>query len=212
MGNFFVDGSRVKSICEGMIERKLGLRWGRVNTCAEHLVNYTSEMWELMKESGCFSLLVGAESGYDKALDRINKRSRREDIEKLSFCSRKYNIEVIYSLMLGIPPENLKDYGYVREEFQRELAETLNLIEFIMRNSGEHSRALVFRFTLYPGSSLYEECRGVSWDEPGSLEEWSDNTLWKAKMPWLTKDECSIIDSISRLVKRATPYRKMSER
>ncbi|HEB73572.1 MAG TPA: radical SAM protein [Nitrospirae bacterium] len=206
--NYFVHEKRVKEICKGMIDRKLNLRWGRVNGSAEFLVRYDSETWELMKESGCYSLLVGAESGYRGALKKVNKRATIEDILKLSELTNKYGIRVIYSFMLGVPLD-ISDYDRQREEFRQELAGTLSLINELLENTDQLDRIILFRFTLYPGNSLYDECTENGWKAPGSLEEWCDNTLWKAKLPWLTDEESDTINSIIKLVQRSTPFHKM---
>lgn len=211
--NFFIDEKRVSAIAKGILDRKLGLKWGRVNGSVEMLTNYKEETWELLRDSGCFSILVGAESGYEKALDRVNKHknARVKDTEKLSRLTNKWGIRVVYSFMLGIPIE-LDDHQRQREEFRKELAETLKFINKLIGNGEKLDRVLLFRYTLYPGNSLYDECKNYGWNEPDSLEAWSDNTLWNAKMPWLTDEESAIIDSMSDLVKLVTPALKAQER
>ncbi len=202
--NFFVNEKRVKAICKGMIERKLGLRWGRVNGSAEILVNYEEETWTLMKAAGCDSVAVGAESGYQGALERINKKATVDDVKMLSKLGEKYGIRMLYSFMLGVPID-LNNFENQRKEFLKEVAGTLQLIKTLMTKRKGIDRAVLFRYALYPGSSLYEECKDYGWEEPDTLEKWSNNTLFQAKMPWLTKEESDIIDSIIELVKIAFP-------
>ena len=75
-----------------------------------------------------------------------------------------------------------------------------------MKNRTGIDRPIIFRFTPYPGSNLYNECKKYGWEEPTSLEEWSDITLFNIKhIPWLTKQEIKIIDSIIELVRTAYP-------
>lgn len=197
--NFFVNEKRVIAFCKGMIERNLQLPWGHVNGSTEVLVNYSEETWDLMGKAQCRSILVGAESGYSQALTRLQKRATVEDLERLALLAGKHNVVLMYSFMFGIPID-LTDYEQRRTHFRKELAGTLSLITRLVTNNSAPLQILTFRFTLYPGSSLYEECKKFGWTEPDSLEEWSENTLGNASQPWLTEEEVSIIDSIIALM------------
>ena len=202
--NFFIDEQRVAKICRGLLERNLKISWGRANGSIELLNRYSEETWELMVASGCSTLLVGAESGYDIALKRINKRANLEDLNKFIALSNSYQIGVIYSFMIGIPID-LKDPVEQRRHFMKELSLTLNLIERINEESKGPVQTLPFRFTVYPGNPIYDECKEAGWPEPKSLEEWSNITLDSSPTPWLTSEEISLLDAAIRLVIRASP-------
>ena len=198
--NFFVNEKRVKAFCEGVIKRKLDIKWGRVNGSAEVLIKYSPGTWELMQRAGLFSILVGAESGYQVALDRINKKATREQLEELSRLANKHRIRVIYSFMLGIPLD-FTNPARQRTEFSKELSETLSFMDSLIKSGEGFARPILFRYTPYPGTELYNEAKMNGWDEPGSLEEWSTlNIRNTEKVPWLTEEEVTIIDSLISLL------------
>lgn len=70
--NFFASIERVKNICKGILDKGLQIKWeGEVRT--EKFLKADKELKDLIKKSGCYQLLVGAESGSQEVLDMINK-------------------------------------------------------------------------------------------------------------------------------------------
>jgi radical SAM superfamily enzyme YgiQ (UPF0313 family) len=173
--NFFVDEERIVAICKGLIEKKIRLKWGHVNGRIDQLLKYKESTWKLMEESGCASMLIGAESGSQTILDFINKKQRVEDILKFVKLCKKYNIKVWCSLMFGFPGQNHDD----------EIEQTIKLIEDIY-SIAEDTPFLWFLFTPYPGTDLYKTCvDDYGLKEPQSLEEWVDWELLTSKTPWI---------------------------
>lgn len=48
---FFVNNERARQICKGLIDRKLGIKWGGVNGAIRDLIRFDEELWNLLKES-----------------------------------------------------------------------------------------------------------------------------------------------------------------
>lgn len=97
---FTVNKKRVFKFCEEFAKRGSKWRtWARVNTINEKLL-------QAMKDSGCVKLLFGYESGDDRILRIINKKTtRKQNIESAHMC-RKVGIQCYATLIYGLPGEN----------------------------------------------------------------------------------------------------------
>jgi len=97
---FTVNKNRVFKFCEEFAKRGSKWRtWARVNTINEELL-------QAMKDSGCVKLLFGYESGDDRILKIINKKTtRKQNIESAIMC-RKVGIQSYATLIYGLPGEN----------------------------------------------------------------------------------------------------------
>jgi radical SAM superfamily enzyme YgiQ (UPF0313 family) len=115
-----------------------------------------------LKNSGCYLLSFGAESGSQKILKKIDKDITREQI--LDSAKRCLNHGIIpqYSFMVGLPGEKRED-----------IDQTIDLIDELLK-LGERVQILGPQaFRPYPGSALYEECLRSGWRAPQGLEDWS---------------------------------------
>jgi radical SAM superfamily enzyme YgiQ (UPF0313 family) len=64
---------------------------------------------ELLKESGCFRVWIGAESGSQKILDAMDRRVTVQQVREMIQLSRQYGIETGTFIMLGYPGETEED-------------------------------------------------------------------------------------------------------
>lgn len=185
--NFFVNKERVRQICKGIIERKLNIKWGWANGRADQLVRFDRDrdLWRLIKKSRCTSILIGAESGSQKILDLLNKDITVEDTIKLARICRSYGIKIVYSLMIGLPTQNI----------EKEFNKTVNLINRIQSICDDH-KIMWFIYTPYPGTPLYDLCVKSGLEEPKSLEEWSQFDLqWNS--PWVPRRYRKLIEQFN---------------
>lgn len=136
--NFTVNKQRVIDICEGILERRLGIKW----SCCSHVKMINSEILALMKKSGCVSIDFGVESGSDKILRNINKHQTRKDIEEA--------FTLVHSL--GIKPRSYLMVGNMGED-ESTINETIELIGHIKPWSSIGATIL----WLLPGTTVYNE-------------------------------------------------------
>jgi len=108
---------RVKEICNGIIKRKLKIRW----SIRDRVNNADPEMLKLMKEAGCARVHYGVESGVQRVLDRIKKGITIDQINFAVNEAKKTKMEVLCYFMLGLPDESIDDI-----ESTIELATKLN--------------------------------------------------------------------------------------
>jgi radical SAM superfamily enzyme YgiQ (UPF0313 family) len=64
---------------------------------------------ELLKESGCFRVWIGAESGSQKILDAMDRRVTVEQVREMIQLSKRHGIETGTFIMLGYPGETEED-------------------------------------------------------------------------------------------------------
>ena len=184
--NFFVDKNRVKKIAEVFINNKLNIRWGEVNGRVDTLLNLDDDLWQLIAKSGCHRILIGAESGWQNALDLIDKRITPEQILKVTEICNHHNICLIFSLMIGLPFSDLKNMA--KNTFiEMEFTQTCKLIDDVLRISLIKHHFLLFVYTPYPGSVFYEDSIKLGFKPPTNLEEWAEFELNKLYIPWVPK-------------------------
>ncbi|RZD14257.1 MAG: B12-binding domain-containing radical SAM protein [Candidatus Acidulodesulfobacterium ferriphilum] len=82
---------------------------GRYNIsfrCFGHAKSMTDEMAKLLSDSGCIEVGFGAESGSQRILSAINKRTTvEENIKFIEICN-KYGIRVKAFIIIGLPGED----------------------------------------------------------------------------------------------------------
>ncbi|MBU0672801.1 MAG: B12-binding domain-containing radical SAM protein [Candidatus Margulisbacteria bacterium] len=103
--NLFVHRSRLKKICELLLERKYELVWGgnaRVD-------NVDPEILALAKRAGCRQITFGFESGSQKILDILRKRTTVEQIVKAIRMTREAGLLVNGTFIIGNPEETVED-------------------------------------------------------------------------------------------------------
>lgn len=99
--SFNVPRSRFKEILKMMIRNRYGFKWNSFLRC-DHV---DAGIVELMKEAGCEGIFVGAESGSDTMLQRMNKSVRRRHFLETLPLFRKAGILSHMSLIVGFPGE-----------------------------------------------------------------------------------------------------------
>lgn len=91
----------VNEFCERMISEGIDLTWN-CNSRADHL---PLDTLELMKEAGCHTICIGAESANQKILDTIRKNETVEQIEEAVKNMKKVGIRTLMYFTFGLPGE-----------------------------------------------------------------------------------------------------------
>jgi radical SAM superfamily enzyme YgiQ (UPF0313 family) len=99
---FTLDKKRVHDICDGLLKQLHKIHW----TCESRVNLVDQELLTHMKESGCYSIAYGIESGSQKMLDSIHKGIKREQIVDAIRMTRAAGIETVGYFMIGSPGEN----------------------------------------------------------------------------------------------------------
>jgi anaerobic magnesium-protoporphyrin IX monomethyl ester cyclase len=173
--NFFVNPERVKIFCQEVIKRGTRITWEALGH-PHQLAQLDEGYYDLLRKSGCYRILTGAESGSQTILDYIGKKATVEETLRFITKCKVSKIIPVLSLMCGFPQSPIDD-----------LKETVLFINE-MKRINKDSKIKLFFFTPYPGSQLYQKAIESGFQPPKNLEEWSHYTLNIRNMPYLDPD------------------------
>ncbi|MCK4948006.1 MAG: B12-binding domain-containing radical SAM protein [Candidatus Aureabacteria bacterium] len=187
--NFFIGKKRALEFANQLLRSNIKINWSS-DTRIDVLCNLETEEWEMLDRSGCKRLLVGAESGAQATLDRLNKGITPEMILEFGNLCHRFNIIPSFSMMVGVPGET-----------QEDIEETFKLID-TFREKIPASELLLFLYTPYPGTPLFDLSLKMGFEEPGSLKDWGEFYLDVPTVPWID----------DKLIERIRKYKKMFAR
>lgn len=98
---------QVLEFCGLVAENKLEVRWEGFGI---FLPSMTTEAISELKRGGCTALSFGLESGSQRILDRMEKRFRVADAERILRDLRRAGIRTFVSTMVGYPGETEADF------------------------------------------------------------------------------------------------------
>ena len=111
---FTYDKERSVKICEEIRKRKIGIPWD----CQTKVDRISKEVLSKMKAADCQLVSFGAESGCQKILDSVNKRTTVGLDEKAIKMAKEVGLSVAISVIIGYPgetKESLKQtYDFIR--------------------------------------------------------------------------------------------------
>ncbi|MFH1790301.1 MAG: radical SAM protein [bacterium] len=107
---FTANLSRVKEICEEMINSDLNFVWS-----CEARVSVTEDVLKLMKKAGCYLIFFGVETLNDRTLEAMRKGINSVMIKKAFSVCRDLKIETLASFIIGLPGEDEVDYANTLE-------------------------------------------------------------------------------------------------
>lgn len=137
--NFFFNRPRLRKICELMLDQNLGIIWG----ANSRVDNLDDSVLALAKEAGCRQITFGWESGSQRILDIIDKKSNVEQNYRSVEMCNKHGIIANGTVIIGNP-------------FERE--EDIRLTQKFLLESDIRGGVGVCIATPYPGSALWDWC------------------------------------------------------
>ncbi|GAB4550446.1 MAG: hypothetical protein OHK0023_16370 [Anaerolineae bacterium] len=181
--DFFVHEGRTAEFAERITD--LGMSWwglGRADT----LMGYSDATFEKMRASGVKMIFMGAESGSDEMLARMNKGGKSGTEVTLGIVQRmkQYGIVPELSFVLGNPPDPMADIE-ASVKFIRKLKAINPAIELIL---------YIYTPVPQPGTELYDEALRQGFRFPETLEDWvnDDWTTYALRrdpsLPWFKAD------------------------
>jgi radical SAM superfamily enzyme YgiQ (UPF0313 family) len=197
--NFFVHEARTVEFAERI--RDLGIGWwgeSRIDT----LLRYRPASWRAMADSGLRMVFMGAESGSDETLKRMNKggTAATEKTLEIAGLMRSYGIVPEFSFVLGSPPEPQED--------------TTRTIAFIrkVKKVNPYAEIIMYVYTPVPLSGdLYDAAVAEGFQFPQTLDEWV-SADWSefaqrggAQIPWLRRALRSHIREFERVLNAYYP-------
>lgn len=184
--DFFLNVKRVKTLCELLVEKDMGIRLTSVNARMEHFSRIDDSVLALCRMAGITEIFFGFESGLQEALDAMNKGAK---VSQISTCAErcvKHDIDIRSSFMVGIPGVNVKD----------EVETTFNKIHELICVYGErleHLDILLSFFTPYPNTPLYKKALNWGLKPLDTLADWGDFDQFDFKAPWFPQEYFDLV-------------------
>jgi anaerobic magnesium-protoporphyrin IX monomethyl ester cyclase len=183
--NFFTSRKRVVEFSKLMLNE--GMKWwgeGRIDT----IHKYSDEDLQLMSDAGCCMIFLGAETGSDEVLKKMDKGGTQSAQQIKDFAVRlgKFDIVPEYSFVLGLPGDSEK-------EIMAQIDADIAFIKEIKRLNPK-TEIIIYLYSPVPteGSELYETITKAGFKFPEVLEDWL-NPAWEnfdlrknPLTPWLT--------------------------
>ena len=180
--NFFTHEARTAAFAEAVLDLGIGW-WGeaRIDT----MLGYRERTWQLLRDSGLQMVFLGAESGSDDTLARMNKGGTASAAKTLEIVAkmRRYDIVPELSFVIGNPPDPEAD--------------TEATIALIRRVKELHpaTEIVLYAYTPVPlAGELYEQAVASGFAFPETLEEWASPDWLEliqrraAHLPWISDD------------------------
>jgi len=165
--DFFVSEPRAAEFADRLRRAKGdAISWwglGRVDT----LMAYSDTTWRSIAASGCRMIFMGAESGSDETLQRMNKGGKSGVEQTLAIVAKlkQYNIVPELSFVLGNPPAPAEDIEMT--------------IDFIRKVKAINpaTELILYIYTPVPqeGSILLDEATKLGFHFPETLEVWASD-------------------------------------
>jgi radical SAM superfamily enzyme YgiQ (UPF0313 family) len=172
--NFFTDLRRTEAVCRGLLEAGLHIRWFGTGR-ADLLRRLTDEQLALLKESGCYKVNVGAESGSPELLRQIKKGTLVEEVLETAEKLHRFGIGARFSFIAGFPQEPAGS-----------LDETYRTVKALREIDGEFETPIYF-YAPYPGTELYARMPALGFTAPERLEGWREVDLDHSIGPWISE-------------------------
>ena len=134
---FTLNKKFVREFCNEIKKRNLKFWWG----CTSRVDTLDNDLLELMKETGCITILMGVESADQQMLDKMDKNITINKTKKAFKLSREIGIRTIASCVIGMP-----------EDTKESIKQTIHFVKDLKPNYALFSLA-----TPYPGTRFYNE-------------------------------------------------------
>ena len=94
---FTANKNRTLKICDAIIDNKINILW----SCSTRADAMEDEILRKMRLAGCQDICIGVESGSQKILNMMHKKTTPEMVLKVTHAARKYGMHVHYFMILG---------------------------------------------------------------------------------------------------------------
>ena len=148
----------IHALCDAMIRLCPDTQW----SCELHANLVDDETISHMRAAGCFSILMGVESGDDGILEKMRKSLTVEQALEACRVIRSHGIELMTFFLVGFP-----------DETEETLAKTVR-----MMRATKSDEIIYSIFTPYPFTEAWELCR-----ERGLIKEDFDMSMFHHQSP-----------------------------
>lgn len=144
----------LKIFSEHLLQSKLNIKWSAWSCVDKRFLD--NGVLDIMKRSGCESILIGMESACQRTLDRMNKMQTRQDIDTVLSAFHSVDIGLFLTLCIGFPGETYE-----------EAMETIEYLKAVIERGGSVGRKniRIYRFALMCNTPMVENYQeyGISY-------------------------------------------------
>jgi radical SAM superfamily enzyme YgiQ (UPF0313 family) len=197
--NFFTAEARIAEFAERILD--LGITWwgeARIDT----LLNYQPTTWQQMAQSGLKTIFMGAESGSDQTLKRMDKGGTAAAHKTLEIARlmKSYSIIPEFSFVLGNPPDP--------EDDTRQTLEFIRKVKVV----NPASEIILYMYTPVPlAGALYDTAKEQGFRFPETLDQWVSEE-WNqfsqrrsTTMPWIRSSLRDYVRDFERVLNAYYP-------
>jgi len=194
--NLTLDVKRFEDICDGIITRKIKIRWETPNGVRADCLNL--ELLKKMKQSGANSIFVGVESGDQNVLDNVICKSLDLNrVVQFAKDAKQIGLKTGAFYIIGFPGET-KETMLRTVDFALELKRKYDV--------GMH----LFMATPSYGTRLYEDCKAKGYIQ----QDLTWNSFAEARQPkgmsLITTNEFTPVQVKEIAAKALAEYKKLS--
>jgi anaerobic magnesium-protoporphyrin IX monomethyl ester cyclase len=167
--NFFVSEKRTVEF-SNLIKNDNMIWWGegRIDT----IDKYKDASLKIMRDAGCKMIFLGAETGNDEILKKMDKGGTQSGAQIRRFAARMAEFDIIpeMSFVLGTPVGDEK-------QVNRQIDEDIKFIKEI-KSINPNTEIIIYVYSPVPveGSELYEKVKSTGFLFPEKLEDWINDT------------------------------------
>lgn len=154
---FTINKKWLTEFTTSLSDAKLSIKY----ECITRADKMDHEVISLLKESGCFRVWIGAESGSQKVLDLMDRRVKASTVREMIIATNKSGIETGTFLMVGYPGEDEKDI--------------LETVKHLKNASPDHI-TITLSYPI-PGTGFYDDVKNNGLKIPGKWGTYSDRDL-----------------------------------
>lgn len=151
---------------------------------------FNEEFVKELKETNCFEVFIGAESGSARTLELIHKDATKEQVENAVKLCHQYGIRVTLSFMTAFPYDTEED-RLQNFDFMYYLHKTYDNVNL----DGPKV------FTPYPGTPLYDIALKHGFEPPQTTREWGEKLArFRCNLPWVPEDQRPLFEKFNLMV------------
>jgi radical SAM superfamily enzyme YgiQ (UPF0313 family) len=133
----------------------------------DKLSTYSDATWAKLKRSGCQMIFMGAETGSDALLKRMNKGGKSSTDKTLAMAAKMREVGIVpeFSFVMGNPPDPMQD-----------IDDTIGFIRRV-KQINPATELILYIYTPVPHdrSELLKVAQDLGFRFPQSLEEWASD-------------------------------------
>jgi radical SAM superfamily enzyme YgiQ (UPF0313 family) len=152
---FILDKQFVRELCETIISSDLKIKW----VCNSRVDAVDETVLALIKEAGCWNIAYGIESGDQRVLNRINKRTTPEMVHHAVMSAKRAGLQVTGHVIIGFP-----------DDTRETIARTESFINALDLDFVQYYCAMP-----YPGTDLYTDAVRNGWLTTTDWKHWEHN-------------------------------------